>query len=207
MSAIFSELSAAQGLPRHRPDPAITTSVVGAWISSNPPATPRVEYCMKPSRWRALPLALLFGGTVGYGQVSATATIHVRIVEPLGITRLRDLDFGEVVRGSAGRVEVDPEGRRTSQGSVSLGSSTVASALFQVRSGGGSFQVQLPDRVRLTSGTQATLEARDFKAVLKPLAEGQGRLHQVQIGASLQLDGSQVVGDYFGSFKVTVAYD
>jgi hypothetical protein len=167
---------------------------------------PARRHFVRATRPILMALALLSLQGVAFGQsASATCSVSVRIVEPLTIQKERDLAFGDLVRGSNGVVKVDPSGTRTGNAGISFGTTGSTSALFTVQTNGGTFQVQLPSSVTLTGPAGQNLEVRNFQSATQ--AQPGGKRHQVQVGASLALDGTQPLGDYTGSYQITVAYN
>ena len=145
-----------------------------------------------------------------FAQSSATATANAtaKILTPIAIAKLTDLNFGTLVSGPApGTVIVDPAGTRTASGGVSLVSSSPTAAQFNVTGQGSTaYTIAVPGSISITNGTD-TMVVNTFTS--NP--SGTGTLsalgaQQLNVGATLNVAASQASGNYTGTFNVTVAY-
>ena len=155
---------------------------------------------------------VLPAGTAFAAQSSATASASAaaRIIAPITLTKVTDLNFGDVVPGSsAGTVVLTHGGAVSSTGGTTLGNSTnVAAAAFTV---GGqaneTYAITLPSSATLTSGS-SSMTVNAFNS--NP--SGTGTLttagtQPLAVGATLNVGANQSVGSYTGSFSVTAAYN
>ena len=149
-------------------------------------------------------------------QVSSTATsigIDAKVIAPITIenTGSTSMDFGTISRSTAvGYVTVTPEGDRSASGGVSvLSASDYSAAPFTVSGeGDAAFNITLPadGTVELTrsGGTEKmSVDGFDHNSTLTLSSAG---TESFSVGATLTIGGSQVAGEYSGSFSVTVAY-
>ena len=171
---------------------------------------------MTPGRGRTLFLLIFFMLTAGraFGQVTEGADIIVSIVEPLGLGKEDDMNFGQVAPGyEPGTVLLKPDGSRIQGGGVSLPSTpgTVAAAAFQVTGAPGfSYSVTLPPGSVTVSNGNQTMNVSEFTSepagtgLLGP--DGQQLL---KIGATLSVGAGQETGLYnsMAEFTVTVNYN
>ena len=156
---------------------------------------------------------LMVAGSLSAAQNSATTSANAtaRIISPITLTKVTDLNFGDVVpSGVAGTVTVTPAALRTSAGGASLGNgAAVTAASFTVGGqGSATYTITLPAAaVTLTSGAN-TMTVDTFTS--NPSGTGAlsaGGSQTLNVGANLNVGISQATGTYSGSFSVTVAYN
>ena len=156
---------------------------------------------------------LMVAGSLSAAQNSAntSANATARIISPITLTKVTDLNFGDVVpSGVAGTVTVTPAALRTSAGGASLGNgAAVTAASFTVGGqGSATYTITLPAAaVTLTSGAN-TMTVDTFTS--NPSGTGAlsaGGSQTLNVGANLNVGISQATGTYSGSFSVTVAYN
>lgn len=149
-------------------------------------------------------------------QVSSTATsigIDAKVIAPITIenTGSTSMDFGTISRSTdVGYVTVTPAAERTASGGVSiLSSSDFSAAPFSVSGeSDAAFNITLPanNTVELTrSGGSEKMSVNGF-AHNSTLTLSSSGIESFSVGATLTIGGSQVAGEYTGSFSVTVAY-
>jgi hypothetical protein len=149
-----------------------------------------------------------------FAQVTASATATATIVTPIAITKVADMNFGNVaVNATPGTVILAPAGTRTATGGVSLPATagTVSAATFTV-TGVATFTyaITLPTLpLTITSGLN-TMTVTGFTS--NP--SGTGTLPgfgppNLLVGATLNVGGSQPAGTYVSGtpFDVTVNYN
>ena len=148
-----------------------------------------------------------------FGQASDTATANAtaRVVTPISITKLTDLNFGSLIAGPvAGTVVVDPAGIRTATGGATLVNSPFGAATFDVTGEPLTpYTITLPNAIAIVHTTNNT-----FSMVVNTFTSnpsGTGTLsalgaQQLNVGATLQVGANQPSGEYTGTFDVTVAY-
>jgi len=142
--------------------------------------------------------------------------VSAQIVNAIAVSRTTDLSFGAAVAGTGGRVVLSPSAQptRIAFGGTTLGSSAgVLAATFSVTGQpGASFNIALPGPITITSGASGTpggssMTVTDFRSS----PSGTGTLAAdgttLYVGATLNVGADQPLGQYAGTFAVTVAYD
>ena len=154
-------------------------------------------------------------GVSSFAQVNATATSTATIITPISITKVTDMNFGNVaVSTSAGTVVLTPAGARSKTGGVTLPATigTVAAASFTVAGASGyTYSITLPaTATTLTrqTGTE-TMTADTFTSTPTTTGTLTGGSETLNVGATLNVAGSQVAGVYVSgtAFTVTVNYN
>lgn len=151
--------------------------------------------------------------TVTTAEAATRAAIsRARTVQPLAVTKARDLDFGNLVIGAtAGRTTINPRtDARTRTGGVTLagGGSPGAARFTAVGTPSRPVQVRLGPRPVLTrSGGSETLTmtALTMNGGVNRTLTAAGTL-DLRIGGTLAVAANQVAGSYAGSFTVTIDY-
>lgn len=161
----------------------------------------------------AIAAFMLACGLNASAQSSATTTSPAlaRIIAPITIVKSTNLNFGDVVVGAtSGNVLMSASNVRTSNGGVSLNSSQTGSptsAVFHVTGEAGyGYGIVLPSTdVDLVHNTTDHMEVSNFVSSATGILTGGAE--DITVGATLQVDASQVAGNYAGSFSVTVNYN
>jgi hypothetical protein len=166
-------------------------------------------------------LASLFVMACGIQSVKAqtasatqSATANATIITPIAIAHVADLNFGNIVAGTAtGTVTVSPTtGDRSSTGYVILPTATpgtVKAAEFTVKGlANATYAITLPTSITISETGGATMTVNHFTS--NP--SGTGTLaangeQTLSVGARLNVDADQAAGEYAGEFTVTVAYN
>ncbi|MBE7171974.1 MAG: DUF4402 domain-containing protein [Williamsia sp.] len=150
-----------------------------------------------------------------FAQVSATATATAEIVTPIAITKTADMNFGNVaVSTTAGTVVLTPAGSRSATGGVTLPATagTVTAAAFDVTGiADYTFSITLPSAdlvLTRNSGTE-TMIVNTFTSTPTTTGTLTSGAQTVNVGATLNVAGSQAAGTYVSGtpFTVTVNYD
>jgi len=144
-------------------------------------------------------------------QSTATATASAQIVQPLVITKVADLAFGNIAAGTAsGTVVIDTDGNRMGDGGITLitaGSVSNAANFSLTGYPEATFTIELPTSILITSDdNQMTVD--NFVSSLGETSSldemGEANLN---VGATLNVEPNQAPGLYEGTFDVTVAYN
>ncbi len=138
----------------------------------------------------------------------------VRVLRSILMTKNSDLVFGRIALPSAGAgtVTIDPvTGVRTVTGGTPLGATAPSRANFTVSGEGGqTFSVTVPATFQLTGPTPpltvTTTNSAGPTPTLSAALGAQGTF-DLGVGGSFPIDATTTVGDYSGSFIVTVAYN
>lgn len=160
----------------------------------------------------------------GDNGATATASSTCMVVIPIGITKLRDMYFGSIVSGTAGTIQISPDGGAPiTTGGVALKTknSTFSSATFVVNDGLANnpsirryfkgYSITLPATdVMLVNSSGNTMKVSDFTSNTSTMGfngflNGTGYL---SIGATLHVSAMQGLGKYVSStpFPVTVNF-
>ena len=151
-----------------------------------------------------------------FGQIAiANGSAQARIVEPINILKVRDLNFGIISPGeTSGTVVLAPTeaGNRTASGGVTLptGSGTVNSAKFIVSGADGySYSIVLPTiPVILSNGTE-TMTIDNFTSTPSGSGTFTPGSQTICVGAMLNVAANQQPGLYesIENFEVIVNYN
>ena len=164
----------------------------------------------------ALFVVVLGFSAVSFGQVSATANATAKIVSPLKIVKVNNLVFGTLApSGTIGSVTIATDGIRTSTlGSIQLigaAGSFNASSFTVTGETGLAYSITLPNNtdVVLSAGIGKTMAVTNF--ISSPVATASATLvagdNPLLVGATIAVDATQAIGDYTGTFDVTVNYN
>lgn len=133
-------------------------------------------------------------------------------LQPLTVLTSRELAFGRFAAGLGGNIVVSPGGVRTSSGGVVLLSSASGSSAQMTVTGepNTTYSIGLPlDGVLvLRNATGAAMPVKTF--VSTPGSSGQvgvGGSQIINIGATLVVAPGQAVGNYSGTFAVSLNYN
>lgn len=161
----------------------------------------------------------LLVGALGLAAVSAqaapgdsktvTGTTNVTIAQPAQIQKVDDLRFGVIVRPlTAGIVEIDPAGSISANIDVSTYPGNRGPSRFLlVGDNNRRFLVFLPSRINISNGT-ATMRVDRFRmnAVNGSTRFDANGRYNLYVGGRLNVGANQAVGQYSGTFDVTVVY-
>ncbi len=159
--------------------------------------------------WAAL--ALVSAAHVAVAAKTATATARTAVLIPLSITKVNDLNFGNIVSGAtAGTVTINQTtGAVTRTGGATVFGTTHNAASFTVAgSAGQTYAITLsaPPILTRAGGTQTiALTALRLRgaATRKMVAAGTTTL---SVGGTLAVPANQMPGAYSGVFTLSVAY-
>lgn len=159
----------------------------------------------------ALVLAAVPAAAQNVGATGPKATASVKVMKPLQLTALRNLEFGTVLVGTftgSQTVTIAPGGRTCGSGAGLTCSGVFTTAQFRVSgSNGATAMISSPTpTVTLTTGTGATLPLTlSFPASVTFTNSGkEGQLFEV--GGSLALSSTMADGVYTGTIDIQVAY-
>lgn len=156
-------------------------------------------------------LGLLFTSSI-CAQATATATASATIVTPISISKISNMNFGNIAtNGSVGTVVLLPGGGRSITGGATLpaATGTVSAASFTVTgSGSYTYAITLPSSVTIISGSDQMI-VNTFSSTPATSGTLSSGTQTITIGATLNLVASQAEGAYTSStpFAVTVNYN
>lgn len=167
--------------------------------------------------WRALLAALVLAlaaapaaGQAG-GAVNVNAQANVRVLRPLQLVTLRDLDFGTIVMralSSNQTVTLTSSGRSCGSGGQLVCTGTSATALFRVTGTNNQRVLIRPatSTVTLTNGTggRLSLSLSTPGSLTLPNSGNQGVTFEV--GGSLEITPTTPEGMYSGIIDIQVNY-
>ena len=154
----------------------------------------------------------------------ASAKVSCTIVSPIGIIKVRDMNFGKIVSGNAGTVQLNPDGEiPLTSGEVSLQTTNniFTAAILEVSDGLNNspdtqhfftgYSITLPSHdVTLVNEAGKTMRVSNFTST--PSASGYGNFTNgkgiLKVGATLYIEAYQGVGMYVSvaPFPVTVNF-
>lgn len=155
---------------------------------------------------------LLLAGSKGLAQSIARAGATASVITPITISKVTDMNFGNVAvaSGTGGSVILTTSDTRSAGGSggVTLPSTagTVAAAAFTVSGAPGfTYGITLPSSCTLTDGSSHTMTVSSF--VSAPSASGtlsSGGSQTLKVSATMNVAAAQVPGSYTNSSAVPV---
>ena len=152
----------------------------------------------------AVATAGAFASYLQAATVSTTASAN--ILQPIGISKVADLSFGDVYPDGtlAGTVTVDFAGARAFGGGASAGITAGAAGEFTVSGEAGTtYVLTIPATVALT-GTGTDMNLTLSNNSLGDLTSG---TETFQVGGTLDVGVAQTAGAYSATFDVTVNYN
>jgi hypothetical protein len=161
-------------------------------------------------------LIVLFSGFAvsSFAQTSAGANAAATIVTPISISKVTDLNFGNISlnpTSPGGTVYLAPSaaGTRTPSAGVSLPSvtGTVSAAKFGVGGEGTStFSIGIPSSITINGPSSSTMSIVPESS---PASTGTlvGGALDLYVGGTITVGSSQTLGAYTGTFAVTVNYN
>ncbi len=151
------------------------------------------------------------------GQSYSIAQASATIVIPISISKINDMNFGEiaVISSASGTVIIDPSGSISSGGSggvtLILTTGSVSSASFNVTGAAGyTYNITLPTGSIPVSSGSNTMDLSSFTCSVSPLGLlSTGGTQLLTVGATLNVPAGQAVGTYStsSSMPLTVNYN
>jgi hypothetical protein len=167
------------------------------------------------TKFLALAFIMLAFTVSTFAQVTANASATATIVSPIAISKVTDMNFGNVAASVAlGTVVLDPAGTRTATGGVTLPATvgTVTAASFTVTGTAGyTYSITLPALATTISFGAFTMSVDTWTST--PTVAGGGLLtggtQTLNVGATLHVAANQNAGTYSSAadFQVKVNYN
>jgi hypothetical protein len=161
-------------------------------------------------------LLIAFLGTT-FGQATVTATSTATIVTPIAMTNTNNLAFGDIavdatggdVTISAAAVPVRTTTAPTHITLITTGTHPISSADFAVTGlTGSTYAITLPANGVVTlTGAGAPMPVGTFTSSVGATGSLATGAETFYVGATLTVGGSQVAGNYTGTFQVSVNYN
>ena len=148
-----------------------------------------------------------------YSQVSATSTATATIVAPITISKVIDLNFGNVAVGNtSGTVKLTPAGVRSSTGGAVLTTvvGTVSAASFTTTGQVGStYSITLPNAPTTLKSGGNTMTCDQWTSSPRPDGILTTGTQTITVGATLNVTANQATGVYISTapFPITVNYN
>jgi len=143
-----------------------------------------------------------------YAQVSASASIHATIVNPIAITKTIDLNFGNVAVGALGSVVLSPTSNRSTTGGVTLPSNqgTVAAASFIVTGKNNyTYSITLPsEAITINDAGSNSMTVDSWTSTPTSTGTLSGGTSTLLVGATLNVNASQTPGVYTSDTPLSV---
>ena len=151
---------------------------------------------------------------------SATANASAMIIQPITVTKDRDIEFGTLVKPRTGsaKVTVANDGSRTLGAGIASPSSsaTPTSAKFTIRGEGAqAMTVAVPasfelangaNKLTVTTSNDGSIAAAGTTKTLSGALGSEGS-YEVLVGGEFDLASTTATGTYTGSFTVTASYN
>ncbi len=162
-------------------------------------------------------IAIIGFTATSFGQSTATGTATATMITPINIVKNGngELNFGTLgASGTAGTVEVAPNGTRTpSLGIKAIGGGVTAASFTVSGDGSRTYSIVLPTAPYVLTNTTGTgHETMDVTGFVSD-PDGTGTLstgtQTLNVGATLNVKANQVAGTYTNStpFEVKVNYE
>ena len=145
----------------------------------------------------------------GGKTANADANASARIITPLQLTKSTNLIFGNIASSIVeGTVTIEPSGARSHSGGVTpsvvgdFKSATYAATGEQ----NATYNITLPESVIISSGTNS-MTVEEFISTPANGTFGEDGTQEIKVGATLNVAGGQLTGNYTGTYNVTIAYN
>jgi uncharacterized protein DUF4402 len=162
----------------------------------------------------AIMILLIGSAAASFAQATATANATAAIVTTISITKVVDMNFGNVAVQTAlgGTVVLTPASTRTSTGGVTLPSTTgtVTAASFNVGGQGiYTYTITLPATATTISSGANTMSVNNFTSTPSGTGSLAAGFQVLYVGATLNVAAAQPAGVYTSAtpFNVTVNYN
>ncbi|MBK5193985.1 MAG: DUF4402 domain-containing protein [Flavobacteriaceae bacterium] len=155
--------------------------------------------------------ALIAGTTFAQNTDNGTATASASIVSAITIADGTTLNFGKILKGTAGTVAISTAGLRSVTGVTEIVGTAVSASTFVVNASDGYvYDVTFIPSITLTNGSTATgtktMTVDTFIHDAGVTPTGTGADQNLNVGATLHVVADQVEGNYSGTASVTVTY-
>ena len=152
-------------------------------------------------------IALISGSAFAQSSANAAANTAAEIVEPLTITKSKDLNFGRIVGSTSGGVVTIANtsvGARTATSTTLLApGGTSSSAQFDVTASGYTYTITMTDTdLTHTDGTTVMGLAPD-----NSIGGSSSGDQTIYVGGDLSVGTNQKPGTYTGTVTLTVQYN
>ena len=161
----------------------------------------------------ALTVALFGITNISFGQDTSTAAVNAsaKIIKPISIVKVTDINFGDLVPSAEESVIVimEQNGTISSAAQYYLSTGTRTAASFTISGEAGhAYKINCPTTIALEGpGDDMTLTFNASLAIDGTPLTLTGGTQILNLGGSLALGKNQTAGAYSKEFNVTVAYE
>jgi Domain of unknown function (DUF4402) len=162
-------------------------------------------------RGRLLVAGVLLAASASAQAATQAGPAKAITLRPLSIVKLRDLDFGRMLRPTvAGTVIINPttDARTTTGGVTAAGGTPQAAQFYTYATGNQLLQVTrgpLPVLNRAGGGATMNVTQLTLNGPVVRTISAAGLL-DLRVGGTLAVAANQLDGSYSGSFAITVTY-
>ena len=156
-------------------------------------------------------LAIAAFSNIANAQSTTSASATATIVTPIAITKVTDMNFGNVaVSSTAGTVILSSAGTRTKSGGVTLPvvAGTVAAASFNVIGNAGyAYSIAIPSDITLTifgGGETMAVTSINNNIGTTGIISSVNGTQNILVGGTLNVAAGQVAGVYSNASALTV---
>jgi hypothetical protein len=144
-------------------------------------------------------------------SATASAKVTATVLRNIAITGTSNLSFGNLATSmSPGSIMLDQGGKRHATGGTRLEAGGFhAPAVFRVTGEPkSSFFVELPRSITLSDHNGHTMQVRDFAVSTGNVTSFDAAgMRKLKVGATLDVNPNQAIGDYEGVMNVSVHYN
>lgn len=157
-------------------------------------------------------IALITGTTFAQNSDLATANASAEIISAITISKTTDMDFGMVANNATtgGTVILDNAATTGRTGSADIiTASAFQNAVFTINAENlYTYSISLPtSNITLSDGGTNTMTVNGFNDNLGGSSTGTSADQTLYVGATLNVGANQAVGNYTGTFDVSVNYN
>lgn len=163
-----------------------------------------------PSQSGTFEITVDYVDTPGNSTI-ATATSSISVVQPIGISETSSLNYGTFSESGNGTIVIDTSGNRTASTKINLQGGIVNQGVFNVTgTTNEAYSVTItPGTLNCVSscggGNKTTMSLDSFTHDADGVISAGGE--SINVGATLSVNTGQVLGNYTGTYNVTVNYN
>ncbi len=155
-------------------------------------------------------LCLVTSQVAGQNSASASFTASVRIIEPVEINTVSNMNFANIDARTGGTVTLNPDNTRTVNGDVQLNTADqISAAEFEIKGQHGrAYDLQIPQGDFIMSNGTSEIKLKDFKISQLP-EELSTSTQKIRMGATIEIEPNQEPGQYITptSLEITISYN
>jgi spore coat protein U-like protein len=163
---------------------------------------------------RLIATALVLGApaTTAHAVTPPTqSTVNANIIHPLTVTKLKDMDFGDLAAPTAGTAVLEPnaDAFSTTGGALAVGGTPHCAEFLGAAQSNAVVNIKVPNQpITLTrvGGTETMTVSNFTLQGLSRRALAKAASFTFRVGGTLNVPANPAVGTYVGTFTVTVQY-